>query len=192
MRIIEKHKTFIETEFVFGTIFEAITEGIEISKKYKLPVLFVFNGINVKCDRRKTKDDILSEVRMIQHSNSIDYTNSKEHFLNQEKYNVKNKLEQDTLDNNLKDYYNLDFSNIKDVLLWFKDNLYYMDNCNILFNKDEVLAPLLKAGYYQNMRTNEEFDSSFKSKELWIIGQIMSCFHPILVDKIKNLYEMKD
>ena len=33
MRIIEKHKTFIETEFVFGTIFEAITEGIEISKK---------------------------------------------------------------------------------------------------------------------------------------------------------------
>ena len=68
----------------------------------------------------------------------------------------------------------------------------YMDNCNILFNKDEVLAPLLKAGYYQNMRTNEEFDSSFKSKELWIIGQIMSCFHPILVNKIKNLYEMND
>ena len=192
MRIIKKHQTFIETEFGFGIIVDAISEGIEISKKYKLPVLFVFNGVNVKCDRRKTKDDILSEFRMIHHANNIDYTNSKEHFLNQEKYNTKNKIEQDTLDKNLKDYYNLDFSNIKDVLIWFKDNLYYMDNCNVLFNNENVLAPLLKAGYYPNMRTNEEFDNSFKSKELWIIGQIMSCFHPILVDKIKDLYKIKE
>ena len=94
MRIIKQHQTFIETEFGFGLIDEAIQEGIEISKKYKLPVLFVFNGVNVKCDRRKTKDDILSEFRMIHHANNIDYTNSKEHFLNQEKYNTKNKIKE--------------------------------------------------------------------------------------------------
>ena len=33
MRIIKKHQTFIETEFGFGIIVDAISEGIEISKK---------------------------------------------------------------------------------------------------------------------------------------------------------------
>jgi hypothetical protein len=111
--------------------------------------------------------------------------NSKEYFLSEEKYYAKNKSDQDMLDDNLKNYYRLDFNNCKDVLLWFKDNLYYLDNINVKFNRNEILQPLFDAGYYPNMRTNEEFDNSFKSKELWIIGQIMCCAHPILVDKNK-------
>ena len=139
MRIIEKQKTFIEAEFGFGTISEAIQEGIKISKKYSLPVLFVFNGIIVKCEPNSILEDVRMEFRLIQDANRIDYLNSKEHFLSQEIYDAKNRKGQEVLDNNLKDYYNLNFSNIKDVLLWFKDNLYYLDNCNISFNKEELL-----------------------------------------------------
>ena len=192
MRIIEKQKTFIEAEFGFGTISEAIQEGIKISKKYSLPVLFVFNGINVKCEPNSILEDVQMEFRLIQDANRIDYLNSKEHFLSQEIYDAKNRKEQEVLDNNLKDYYNLNFSNIKDVLLWFKDNLYYLDNCNISFNKEELLKPLTEAGYYENMYTGDKFDGTFESKEFWIIGQIMSCFHPLFVDKIKDLYKLKD
>lgn len=192
MRIIQKYKTFIEAEFEFGTINNAIQEGIEISKKYSSPVLFCFNGINVKCEPNSTSDEVYIEFRTIQNANRIDYQNSKEYFLSEEKYAAKNKLDQDTLDNNLKNYYNLDFSNIKDVLLWFKDNLYYLDNCNVSFDRDEILLPLFNAGYTPNMCTNENYDGSFLATELWIIGQIMSCAHPILVDKIKKLYNIKD
>lgn len=191
MRILEKQKTFIEAEFGFGTISEAIQEGIKISKKYSLPVLFVFNGINVKCEPNSILEDVQMEFRLIQDANRIDYLNSKEHFLSQEIYDAKNRKEQEVLDNNLKDYYNLNFSNIKDVLLWFKDNLYYLDNCNISFNKEELLKPLTEAGYYENMHTGDKFDGTFESKEFWIIGQIMSCFHPLFVDKIKDLYKLK-
>lgn len=192
MRIINKHKTFIEAEFGLGTINEAIQEGIEISKKCSLPVLFSFNGVNVKCEPNSNVDEVKKEFRMIQDANRVDYVNSAEYFLSEEKYAAKNKSEQDTLDNNLKDYYNLNFKSHKDILLWFKDNLYYLDNCNVKFNRDEILQPLFDAGYSPNMCTNENYDGSFLATELWIIGQIMSCAHPILVDKIKKLYDIKD
>lgn len=192
MRIIEKHKTFIETEAGFGTIDEAITDGIKISKRYSLPVLFSFNGINMKCDENCILEDIKKEFRLIQDANRIDHQNSKQYFLSQEEYNSKNEKEQKELDNNLKDYYNLNFKSHKDVLLWFKDNLYYLDNCNVSFDKQELLQPLFEAGYYPNMHTGDKFDGTFESKEFWIIGQIMSCFHPLFVDKIKDLYKIKD
>ena len=192
MRLIEKHKTFIEAEPDFGLIDVAISEAINTSKKYSLPVLFTFNGINIKCESNSILEDIKKEFRLIQDANRIDYLNSKEHFLSQEIYDAKNREEQDLLDNNLKDYYNLDFSNIKDILLWFKDNLYYLDNSNVSFDKDDLLKPLFEAGYYPNMHTKDKFDGTFESKEFWIIGQIMSCFHPSLVDKIKDLYKIKD
>lgn len=192
MRLIEKHKTFIEAEPDFGIIDEAVSEAIEISKKYSLPVLFVFNGINLKCTPDSILDDIKKEFRLIQDANRIDYLNSKDNFIRQEIYDAKNREEQASLDNNLKDYYNLDFLNIKDVLMWFKDNLYYLDNCNVSFSKDVLLKPLFEAGYYPNMHTGDKFDGTFKSKEFWIIGQIMSCFHPLFVGKIKDLYKIKD
>lgn len=192
MRIITKNKTFIEAEFGFGLIDEAIQEGIELSKKYYLPVLFSFNGINIKCEHNSTLEEVKKEFRTIQDVNRIDYQNSKEYFLSQELDNSKNEEEQKELDNNLKDYYNLNFKSHKDVLLWFKDNLYYLDNCNVSFDKQELLNPLFHAGYYPNMHTGCKFEGTFESKELWIIGQIMSCLHPLFVDKIKDLYNIKE
>lgn len=170
MRIIEKHKTFIETEAGFGTIDEAISEGIKISKRYSLPVLFSFNGINMKCEPDSILEYVKKEFRLIQDANRIDYQNSKDNFISQEIYQAKIEKEQYLLDNNLKDYYNLDFSKIKDVLLWFKDNLYYLDDSGVTFDKEELLQPLFEAGYYPNMHTGDKFDGTFESKEFWIIG----------------------
>lgn len=182
---------YVVAEALIGSTLEkCVKKGIELSKEYNSPVLFNFNEVNIKCDKNSDVDDIVNYWNLYTDLNRINYHNSQEWFDKEIKRSELKARDQKTLDENLKKYATLDFTNRKQVLNWFMKNLDLLAS-DLTYDRTFIIKPLEDAGYTPSMCTGADYVETIECKEKWIIGQLMVGFFPALVNYIIELNKIR-
>lgn len=172
------------------TIYKAAKEAIEISARSNCGVCFKFNDINIIVDKKNTVEDIVRQYFDGMDKAQKAYMASPEYAEKQRRDAIEIELKQKLHDDLMINLYNL--KSESEILDWLYQFVELADEIRINTKREVVKAFLIGRGYKENdcVDQDKEFYKNKNNFAKYIIGQIITCWHPVAMKFIEDYRKM--